>query len=313
MLHKQGYIVDHLVASNCKIITKNNPFVNKQIVLNLNDSKIKLLKLLSELKKNKYDIIFNFHRSNILTLFLFFIRPKEFYGFSNKLFFLYTNHILYSYNINRTLQEFRLIKQMDNNLQLQKQLEYYPKKNIKLFNFNLPKIYITCNPGGGVNADSEMKSRRWLIEYYDIVFNKLDIPIVILGNGEVDKYISLKIKSKNIINLVNQTTFDETALIIKKSKLYFGNDSSLLFLASAMGVKSLGIFGPTQARAANPIGNKQFFIQSTVECSPCYNPYDGVNGKAYTCKDFICMKDITPVVVHQEIIKLLEWREDFDN
>jgi heptosyltransferase-2 len=177
----------------------------------------------------------------------------------------------------------------------------------ELFNL-LPKKFIACNPGGG-NAHSPANNRMWPIEYYAELINNSSLPFVILGQGSsdrdlVDKLIQL-VEPKKIVSLVGKATLSETALILKHAALYLGNDSALMFLGAAMGVQTLGLYGPTQVEAANPIGKKQYNIRSEVACSPCYDPYSGINGKMYTCTNNLCMQEIKVKTVLDKITKLL--------
>lgn len=299
LLNKRGYTVDHLVDENCRIITKNNPFIDCVTELDTKNKFKLFIQLIKLVFTRRYDAVFCFHRSNVLGLFARMI-GKKVYGFDNRVSFLYTDSIRYEYQgINRTVQEYNLIKKFDSQISKPEKLEFYPENtDIK---HNLPDRYIVCNPGGGVNQHSEMKNRRWLPEYFNEVIEKLSLPVVLVGAGEVDVRIGKKITSQNAINLINKMSFDETALIIKNSLLYFGNDSSLMFLAASQDVPTLGIFGPTQPEAANPIGQKQYFIASEAQCAPCYNPYEGIKGRAYTCKDNICMKEIKSEKVYEKI------------
>jgi heptosyltransferase-2 len=311
ILKKNNYKVLHLVDKNCSIITKENPNIDKFYLFDTNANIFKkifaILHLIFILRKEKIDVAFNFHRSNILGIILLLSGIKKIYGFQNRISKFYDDYIIYDYKyINRTIQEFNLIKKWNSNLKKPVKLEYYFNKNTNIDKFELPHKYIVCNPGGASNIHSIMENRRLDIEYYDKVFDNLPYKVVIVGNGENDLLISTKIKSKNIINLVNKTTFDETALIIKKSLLYFGNDSSLLFLAAALNKVTLGIFGPTPRIAANPIGNKQYYIESKEICAPCYNPYEGLKGKAYTCNNNICLKNIHYFEVLLKIKRLLK-------
>lgn len=305
--------IDHLVDKDFVFLSKNNPDIADIIDIDTSYAglfiKIKrALNIILKIRKKRYDVAFNFHRSPILGLILFLGGVKQIYGFSNSVSFLYKKHLKYEYKkINRTIQEFDLIRLFDANIANPVKLEYYIGKNTDIKQFNLPKRYIVCNPGGGINKHSEMKSRRWFIEYFDLVINKLRLPVVIVGNGKSDELLSKKIKSKNAINLVGKTNFDETALILKNALLYFGNDSSILFLAASQNIPTLGIFGPTQALAANPIGDKQYFIRSDEDCSPCYNPYESIDRCiAYICDNIKCMKNLKPEIILNKINEILK-------
>lgn len=305
--------IDHLVDEDFIFLSKNNPNISNILTINTSYANLfvkikRAVSIIIKIRKNKYDIAFNFHRSPILTLILFLGGIKQIYGFSNGISFFYKKSLKYEYkNINRTIQEFNLIRLFDKNILNPIGLEYYIDKKADIIELNLPKKYIVCNPGGGINKHSEMKSRRWHIEYFDFVIDKLELPVVIVGNGKSDELLSRKIKSKNAINLVGKTKFDQTALILKNAVLYFGNDSSILFLAASQNIPTLGIFGPTQILAANPIGDKQYFISSGEDCSPCYNPYESINKCiAYTCGNIKCMNNLKPEAVLCKINKILK-------
>ncbi|WP_457561093.1 glycosyltransferase family 9 protein, partial [Caminibacter sp.] len=222
LLTEKGYEVDHMVDKDCALVTANNPFVKNQIIVDTSNT-FAFLKVISKLfLLKKYDVIFCFHRSDILGLIARML-GKKVYGFENRTSFLYTDSIKYEYkNINRTIQEYNLVLKYDHSIAKPKQLEYYPKES-ELKKFNLPDKYIVCNPGGGVNKHSEMKSRRWVSEYFNEVIENLPYKVILVGAGDSDELIAKSITSKNAINLINKTTFDETALILKKSLFYFGN------------------------------------------------------------------------------------------
>ena len=124
LLNERGYEVDHLVDKDCKIITKNNPYINEIISIETSNKLKFLIQLFKLLLTKRYDVVFCFHRSNLLGL-IAKILGKKVYGFDNKISFLFTGSIKYEYkNINRTLQEYKLIKLFNPNLERPKQLEF---------------------------------------------------------------------------------------------------------------------------------------------------------------------------------------------
>ena len=66
------------------------------------------------------------------------------------------------------------------------------------------------------------------------------------GEKEDVKYVQNKIKSKSII--APATTFNQAAALLKRIKMYIGNDGGINHLAVATQTPSIAIFGP----ASNP-------------------------------------------------------------
>ena len=158
--------------------------------------------------------------------------------------------------------------------------------------------FISINVGGG-NTLSNATNRLWPKEYFFRLINILKEPVVLLGQGSPDEDIGKWIEKQNsgrlqIRNLINKTTLDQTAEIIHRSDLYIGNDSALMFLAAAVNTASLGLYGPTQAEVASPLGQNVYFLEATGECVRCYDPDDGIEGRMYTCNNNICMQSIPP-------------------
>jgi len=188
-------------------------------------------------------------------------------------------------------------------------MEYFLNGNDKeiLKKYKLiEKTYIVIAPGGGKNKWAEMKSKRWSIGNYNKLIKKLDEKAVLVGD-EFDKIICKKIKGRKIVNLCGKLPIDETAKIIKESKLFIGNDSMTLHLAGALNVPLVGIFGPTDGKVFNPLGKNFRYFQSREKCSPCYDPTKGTKGTAYNCPHGNCMKNSEDVEkVYKLVIKFIK-------
>jgi heptosyltransferase-2 len=295
--------VYHLVLDSYKAGSEGNPSIDHQIVVNLKpgysfQNFVELVKTLMILRKVKFDTAVILHRNFAFQVLCLFSGIRRIIGFTSSRNYLLDVKIPYQIDINRTVQEYNLLKLAGLITGgVPNKLEFYPtfsKVNEQKFEI-FPAKYIACNPGGG-NVYSSAKNRLWPVDSYAKLIELSPYPFVILGQGDADRLLVDELKSKahkDFIDMVNMLSFDEAAIALKKSLLYVGNDSSLLFLAAAMGVSSIGLFGPTQVIAANPLGQKQFFIKSLANCSPCYDPRDGIKGTMYTCSNNICMQNIS--------------------
>lgn len=311
--------VHHLVMSHCQDVTANIPAIAKHHIIEIIPSGSRWLdfkrifRLIIKLRSEKYDVAFVLHRNVAFQIICWLAGVSEIYGFSSRWNPFFTRHMPYRFDVNRTLQDCAVLRLGGFDVQDPERLEFYPEIDVlpKELMALLPKRFIACNPGGG-NPHSTADNRMWPIDHYAELINRSTLPFVILGQGQTDQErvskISKLVEPKRIINLVGKTSFSETALILQRAALYVGNDSSLMFLSAAMGAKTLGLYGPTQVEAANPIGDKQFAIRSESPCSPCYNPYLGINGRMYTCANNICMQEIKVETVLGKIMEILDYK-----
>jgi heptosyltransferase-2 len=302
----QDYSVDHLVMDHCAPITKFNPYVKNQIVVPFVPSGSRLrdlrsaLGLVKKIRQIGYDKAFIFHRSPLIALLLKLSGVQEIYGFENHKNYFLHDFVRYSTEINRTTLEVNLLHAGGLPVRHPEKLDFYPDPKCRPIGDIIPKHkFISCNPGGG-NKHAPADNRMWPLDHYIETIRRLESPVVILGHGEADSERARIIERavpERVTNLVGKTSISESAEIIRCSSLYLGNDSSLSFLAAAVGVKSVTLFGPTQVVAALPIGMKQYFLKGSTPCSPCYDPLLGMKGSMYTCKNNECMQSISPLSV----------------
>jgi ADP-heptose:LPS heptosyltransferase len=87
---------------------------------------------------------------------------------------------------------------------------------------------------------------------------------VILGPQNEKKIMInlLNEKSLPIFDLVGKVSLPEIFLIMKKSKLFIGNDSGLMHLSALANIPTIGLFGPSDSRKYHPWGIKTLAIKS---------------------------------------------------
>ena len=309
--------IHFLVMDHCKEAVSTNLSIDKILVMKSMPSQSKfldvmnLINIIKLIRKEKFSSAFIFHRSLLLQFIIKLSGIKYIYGYTPLINFFLKNKFTFNININRTLQEVGLVNSSEFKIACPKKLEFNTiglKLPSNISNL-LPDMYIACNPGGG-NFHSGARNRLWPIDSYIELISKLDVPVVLLGSGNFDLDLAEKIINllphHAILNFVNKSSLTHTALILKNSVLYFGNDSSLAFLSTAVGVPAVVMYGPTQSISANPLGNPlNNILTSRSFCSPCYNPLDGANGKMYTCENNICMQSISPSEVLSKINLLI--------
>jgi ADP-heptose:LPS heptosyltransferase len=65
-----------------------------------------------------------------------------------------------------------------------------------------------------------------------------------------------------------------TAALLKRCNLLVSNDTGIMHLGAALGVPTVGLFGPNSPRYWAPVGPRATYVYDTkVPCSPCLNLY----------------------------------------
>jgi lipopolysaccharide heptosyltransferase II len=267
-----------------------------------------VLRVARVLRRENYDVGFNFHRDWRFNIILFLAGCKRRVGFARagRRSWMLTeavpvegikHHIFHYCDLIKTLGIFCLDFKMA-----------FPLAAAALAaaaKFPIPGSlgdYIVLAPGGAANVKEEMESRRWPAENFAALAGLLLAAgrrVLLLGSGG-DVAIAARIRAQQpgVIDLTGRTTLAEAAAILKGSRLLVCNDSGLMHLAAAVGARVVSIFGPTHPGEKKPLnqGSVAVWKGEGMECSPCYQ--DGVFPR---CEHLNCLRKITP----QEIFEII--------
>jgi len=95
-----------------------------------------------------------------------------------------------------------------------------------------------------------------------------------------------------------ETRLDELPGLLSRCLLLVTNDSGLMHMAAAVGVRVIAIFGSTDPKTTAPYGDEHTVIRSQVPCSPCL---------LRDCPtDHRCMKAISVDDVWQAMVEKME-------
>ncbi|MCX7715957.1 MAG: glycosyltransferase family 9 protein [Endomicrobia bacterium] len=174
-----------------------------------------------------------------------------------------------------------------------KRLEIYNKEIQTKFDF----VFDEHKPVVGITYVSVANdARRWPTQYVLQLSEELvkkGYKVVILGKTQ--EIIEIPKNQGNIINLVNKTNLDEFISIVKKLHVYISVATGGIHIATALGVKVIGLYVPGDEIGWSPYGSNAVVITKNVHCSPC-NPH-----KMKYCRNNICMQLITPKEVIEYI------------
>lgn len=164
-------------------------------------------------------------------------------------------------------------------------------------------IVIHMFPGGSRSYLKEWPEKNW-IELINILTD-LDYKIYLTGS-KADRARALKItedvKNKDLIYVAaGERDLQETARLLKSSKLVISVDTGIMHMSSALGCNLISLHGPTSPQRWGPLNKNYFSIQSSLQCSPCLNL-----GFENICNENICMKAIKLEDVLKKIHEVLK-------
>ena len=145
--------------------------------------------------------------------------------------------------------------------------------------------------------------KNWSIDRWNKLTETLNnlygIKVIAFGKFGNDSYSQMILNniSPKII-LAGGTTLKQAMALIKRCSLFIGPDSSLVHLASCMGVNTIGLYGATSSEYIYPYFHRHNLIisKAKIDCMPCYpggKPCETKTGlDVGACMDGISLEDI---------------------
>jgi ADP-heptose:LPS heptosyltransferase len=137
-----------------------------------------------------------------------------------------------------------------------------------------PVPFIVVHPFAG------WRYREWphanTIELIRRILSDSAIHVALIGiqdEGEKLKWMGEQTGNSGRITILAGENLANLAVLLKKSLLFIGNDSGPIHLASALGVRCIGLFGPAPPHITGPVRTKNRFLYHSLECSPCKQRY----------------------------------------
>ena len=119
--------------------------------------------------------------------------------------------------------------------------------------------------------------KSWPIERWNelakTLTHKFNFKVIALGkapDNDLGRRVSKAIS--NEIIMADKTTLKQAIALIKRCSLFIGPDSSFIHLASCMGVKTIGLYGPTSIDCFFPYFHYDNIVLASkkLDCMPCY-------------------------------------------
>lgn len=136
--------------------------------------------------------------------------------------------------------------------------------------------------------------RAFFIELIKFLYRDFRI-ILCGGKAEVEMGREVEIKAGvPIINSIGLTSLLEMAAIIENASVVVAGDTGPLHMAGALGIPTVGMFGPTNPATYAPQGKQHAILFSTLPCSYCHKQKCPEGERK-------CMESITPEAVAQKV------------
>ncbi len=123
---------------------------------------------------------------------------------------------------------------------------------------------------------------------------------VLVGDKEDEKRakeIHKKMRS-TALNLVGKTTLKELAVVIRGARAFVGGDTGPTHLAAGLGIPTIEIMGPTDAKRNGPYGQSENAIEIETDCKHCWK---------HKCRKGIeCLEEITPQQILEKLNPYLD-------
>ena len=127
-------------------------------------------------------------------------------------------------------------------------------------------------------------AKRWPAQHFAALARQLPLPVVLLGSGKEATLCAEIAQAVNAgmpgqcLDLAGRTTLDQALATIAAAKVMVSNDSGLMHVAAAFGVRQVALFGSSSPLHTPPLSALAKVIwlkndpsyQPPLTCAPCF-------------------------------------------
>jgi heptosyltransferase III len=301
--------IHYLTEEFAKRAVENNPFVSKILTFNKKDFILSIIRIV---RKEKYDLVFDFWSNPKTAQVTFFSGAKYRVGYEKRGRKYAYNFIGKAGTMGGHAAEDNLVLLNALNIPIiSKRIIYQTTKAEKTFaenylNENFPQskeLLVGIIPSGGWES-KRCDPIKW-IEICNEIQKKYQSHFLILwGPGDEKDAKSISEGLNRTPLMTPKSSFGELSALIEKCDLIIANDSGPMHVSAAFEKPTLGIFGPTDPLAHRPYSeNSSYVIHSELHCIKCTKlicPYKHE-----------CMLELSIEKVMSEVEKLMKFTGKF--
>ncbi|MEE9553625.1 MAG: glycosyltransferase family 9 protein [candidate division Zixibacteria bacterium] len=274
----------YLTGKYSSFIPDHNPHIIKTIIVEPPYEKAGVFSAINayyrginKIAKEEFDLLICFHRSMFAASLGYFGRGATVIGFQTALPMV-DKHIPFdpaAHEVQRYLDLTSIFGCEPEGTELEYRVdpEDEEKAETLLKKSGISGDFAVIAPGGGENPGTTMHIKRWPTSGYKAIVSyikdKFKLPVIAVGSGSE---CELAERIEPDLNLAGKTTFPILAAVLRKSSITLANDSGPLYLASAVGTKTVGIYGPSSDDLVAPLAENHRSVKKPVWCQPCYHP-----------------------------------------
>lgn len=272
-----GAEINILTLRHSRDVLIDNPFISKAFTYDPREDKSWCL--IKNIRKQSYDLVIDLFGNPRTALITFMSGAKYRFGFK----FRGRN---YAYNI-KVKGRGGMVHNVEFNLDALRALDI-PISSKKLYlNTNIVHeefadefiegAGLTSRKLIGISKTGGWESKRYKVEDYIELINKLNeiynIDFLLFWGTQKEKEYCEEIRksiAKKNAYLIPDSPIRYLGAIIRRCDAVIGNDSGPLHIAVAMGVPTLGIYGPTNPKLQGPFGEKNLsIVNEGIDCLYC--------------------------------------------
>jgi heptosyltransferase-2 len=298
--------IDFIVRRGNEALFAGHPFINRLYVWDKKGGKYRnLLRLLGEIRKQRYDYTINLQRFAATGFLTVFSKAKESIGFNkNPWSRFFTKSIVHEVSAGANT-----IHEVDRNNKLIAHITYGKAAKPRLY--TTPAVqekvrpytsgkYICIAPAS-VWFTKQFPAQKWV----DLINSiKPSYTIYLLGakaDGPLAEQITQYARHDGLIDLTGKLTLLESAAVMEKAAMNYVNDSAPLHLASSLNAPVTAVYCSTVPYFGfGPLSTQSFIVQTNkpLHCKPC-----GLHGRASCPKGHF---DCALTISNQQLLAVLQ-------
>lgn len=308
--------IDMLVSPNSGEVIEDCPYVNNFIYFDTTrkhkyeigkGNRKSFWHYVLELRKNKYDKAYVLKRSLSSALLCYFAGIKERIGYDTEnRGFLLTKKVPYNKEKHESLCFLDVLAAEGTEIKDTYLENWISEESLNKVRQLLKENNIPENiKKAVVNVTATNENKVWDINNFarviEYLSNEKGVQVIFIG-APSDKEIYEKIEYKEElkikpVNLCAQVTIKDSLALLKEADFIIGNDSGNLHMASSVGTKVIGLYGPMPFEKWRALGEGNILLKADLPCIPCALRKKCPNNKA-------CMNSITVEQVKKAVDSL---------
>jgi lipopolysaccharide heptosyltransferase II len=312
--------ISHLVSDQLVHTVKANPHIDQFIPADSNAlykggwfaQLREVLRLISLLRKERFDTVFVLHWAWQFNVLAFLCRIPVRVGFKRNLGRMFLTHRIQPYEDQNNREAYLDLLRIfgvtvyyhKSHCHLSEEEDRFLGAFVEEHRISAKEQLIALAPGGGRNIKQTMLTRLWPIDrYVELIGNILQEGfhriVLIAGPDDGPVIQAILDRYPQCIDTRN-LSFGEKASILRRCRLLVGNDSAPIHMAPATGIPTYSLWGPTHPKRYGDPSPHHIKFFKEIECSPCYS-----YGEFPACNDNLCMQAISVAEVWEALQAVL--------